>query len=92
MRLAKDLFGNLSKLTDGNLCDFHLIFSLVILEEIMLITLKVIKIVMLLRIFIGGLVSEDKIDPVMKGTTHLHALKCLTHLEDEFLRRTCPYR
>lgn len=89
--LGKDLLSYLSKLADGYLCNFHLVFSLVVLKEIVLVALEVIEIVMLLRFLIGSLASEDKIDPAVQGATHFHALQGLAHLEDEFLRRTCPH-
>jgi hypothetical protein len=59
MLFIEDLLRDRSKFADCNLGDFHLIFGLIISEEVMLIALIVVEIVVLLCNTEGSLIAKD---------------------------------
>ena len=68
--MVKNLLSDLSKLADGDLRNSHLIFSLVFLEEVVLVALVVVKVIVLLRVAETRLVAEYEIDPVVQLLAH----------------------
>lgn len=90
--LGEDGFSDLSELADGYLCDAHLVFCFIVLEDIVLVALEVIEVVVFFSHAHWHFVAEDQVDPLVQLLAHLPRLQHLPHLEAKLLRGARPHR
>ena len=92
VRLGEDGFCDLPELTDGYLSNSHFVFSLVGLEDIVLVALVMIKVVVLFSHADWHFVAEDKVDPLVQLLTYFSRLQHFPHLKAKLFWGARPNR